>query len=134
MRSIRYALINLATAYYNIGDLNGLAETTESLNEFNSMDSNLDNRIICMQYITNAYNYIHQRHFSQAEEQLLKGIKIAEKDSLNAKLLILYQTMAVVKYAQHDFVPGNLYQVKWDQLTENAHEKTKFSSHLARNV
>lgn len=123
VRSIRYALVNLATAYYNIGDIKGLAKSTASLNEFNSKDANLDNKNICLQNITNAYNYLYQRNFALAEAELLNGIKIAEKDSLDAQLLILYQTMAIVKYAQHDFVSGNLYQLKWDDLTEAAQEQ-----------
>jgi signal transduction histidine kinase len=123
VRSIRYALINLATAYYNIGKISGLEKSVALLNEYNNKDANLDNKNKCLQNITNAYHYIYQRNFSQAEDQLQKGIKIAEKDSLDAQLLILYQTMSVVKFAQHDFVSGNLYQVKWDQLTEAAHEK-----------
>jgi len=123
VRSIRNALINLATAYYNIGKTSGLEKSVALLNEYNNKDANLDNKNKCLQNITNAYNYIYQRNFTQAEDQLQKGIKIAEKDSLDAQLLILYQTMTVVKFAQHDFVSGNLYQVKWDQLTEAAHEK-----------
>jgi len=123
VRSIRNALINLAAAYYNIGDIKGLEKSTASLNEFNNEDVNLDNKYRCLQNITNAYNYIYQKKFFQAEDQLLKGIKIAEKDSLDDQLLIFYQTMSVVKFAQHDFASGNLYQVKWDQLTETAHEK-----------
>lgn len=123
VRSIRNALSNLASAYYNIGDIKGLEKSTASLNEFNNENSNLDNKYRCVQNITNAYNYIYQRNFIQAEDQLLKGIKIAEKDSLDDQLLILYQTMSVVKFAQHDFVSGNLYLVKWDILTETYHEK-----------
>ena len=123
VRSIRNALINLASAYYNIGDTKGLSESTAALNEFNSKDANLDNKNICMQNITNAYNYLYLRNFALAEAELLNGIKIAEKDSLDAQLLILYQTMTIVKYAQLDFVSGNLYQLKWDDLTEAAQEQ-----------
>jgi signal transduction histidine kinase len=123
VRSIRNALINLAAAYSNIGDIKGLEKSTAALNELNKEDANLDNKYRCLQNITNAYNYIYQKKFIEAEDQLLKGIKIAEKDSLDDQLLTFYQTMSVVKFAQHDFVSGNLYLSKWDDLTETAHEK-----------
>jgi len=122
-RSIKNALINLATIYYNIGDIKGLAKSTASLNEYINKDATPENRYKCMQDITNAYNYLYQGNFAKAEDHLLNGIKIAEKDSLDAQLLILYQTMSVAKYAQNDFASGNMFQIKWDDLTEAAHEK-----------
>jgi two-component system, NarL family, sensor kinase len=123
MRSVRNALINLTASYFNLGDREELAKTTASLNELNSQDENLDNQNKCLQYIANADNYILQKKNLLAEDQLKKGISIAVADSLNSELLSMYQTMALVKFAQHDFVSVNLYQVKWDKLNEADNEK-----------
>ena len=123
MRSVRNALINLTASYFNLGDIEGLAKTTAALNEFNSQDADLDNKSRCLQYISNSDNYILQKKFVLAEEQLQKGISIALADSLNSELLTMYQSMTLVKFAQHNFVTGNLYQVKWDELNEADNEK-----------
>jgi two-component system, NarL family, sensor kinase len=122
-RSVRNALVNLAACYFNLGDAPNLATTTAALNEFNSKDEDLDNGNKCLQSIANADNYMLQKKFILAEEQLQQGIKIALADSLNGELLTMYQAMAQVKFAQHDFAGGNLYQVKWDELNEADNEK-----------
>ena len=123
MRSVRNALINLAASYFNLGDREELAKTTASLNELNNQDENIDNQNKCLQYIANADNYIIQKKFLPAVDQLEKGIQLAIKDSLNGELLTMYQTMALVKFAQHDFISGNFYQVRWDELNEADNEK-----------
>ena len=123
VRSIRNALVNLAFAYYSTGDAAALEKTTASLNEYNSQDADLDNKNKCLQYITNAYNYVYQKKFQLAEEQLLAGMKIAEKDSLIDQLLSIYITLSKVKFAQHSFVSGNFYELKWDELNQTTNEK-----------
>ena len=49
--------------------------------------------------------------------------KIGETDSLTDQLLTIYLTLSKVKFAQHDFVKGNYYEAKWDELNQTAHEK-----------
>ncbi len=123
MRSIRYALVNLGMAYYYTGDVAGLDKTTSLLNEYNSRDAALSEANKCHQYITNAYNYIFQKKFQQAEQQLLAGLRIAENDSLVDPLLTIYITLSKVKFAQHDFVTGNFYEEKWDEVAQSDKDK-----------
>ncbi len=123
VRSIRNALINLATVYYNTGDVMGLEKSTVSLNEYNSKDPGLDNKNKCEQNIINAYNYIWQKKFLLAGDQLQQGMRIAEADSLNDELLTIYLTMSKLNFAQQNFITGNLYELKWDSLNKTANEK-----------
>jgi signal transduction histidine kinase len=114
-RSVRNALINLAYAYYEKGDLDGLKKSTALLNEFNA-NATIDGNSKCLQCISNAYNFIFQKKFGLAEQQLLEGLKIAKADSLNDPMLTIFLTLSKVKFAQHEFVAGNLYEGKWDSL------------------
>ncbi len=128
-RSVRNALINLAYAYYTNGDMEGLEKSTASLNEFNK-NEDIEGLNKCLQYISNAYNYIFQKKFQLAENQLLEGLKIAKTDSLIDPLLTIYATLSKVKFAQHEFVSGNYYEVKWDSL-DQAQKDIKLSEYEA---
>jgi two-component system, NarL family, sensor kinase len=116
-RSIRNALENLPIVYYYLGDEKNLEKTTTLLNEFNDKNSDMSEKDKCQQNITNAYKYIYQKKFLSAEEQLFKGLKIANKDSLTDQLLIIYNTLSQIKFAQHNFVVGISYQRKWDSTS-----------------
>jgi two-component system NarL family sensor kinase len=122
-RSVRNAIINLATAYFYTGDAKGLESSATLLNEYNNKNSELDNKNRCLQYITNAYNYIFQMKFQKAEKQLFLGMEIAKKDSLIDPLLTIYITLSKLKFAQHDFVSGNFYEEKWDSLSQTLTDK-----------
>jgi signal transduction histidine kinase len=128
-RSIRNALINLAYAYYMEGDMSGLEKSTTLLNEYNN-NADIDGLNKCLQYISNAYNYIYQKKFQLAENQLLAGMKIAETDSLIDPLLTIYLTLSKVKFAQQEFLAGNYYEEKWDSL-DQAEKDTKLSEYEA---
>ena len=128
-RSVRNALINLAYAYYSAGDMEGLEKSTALLNDYNN-DADVDDYNKCMQYISNAYNYIYQKKFQLAENQLLEGLKIAKTDSLIDPLLTIYVTLSKVKFAQHEFVAGNYYEEKWDSL-DQAEKDNKLSEYEA---
>jgi two-component system, NarL family, sensor kinase len=118
VRSIRNALINLGEAYYHTGNAAELEKSTALLNEYNSKDAGLSEQYKCLQCINNAYNFIFQRKFKQAEEQLLTGMKIAETDSLIDPLLTIYVALSHVKFAQHEFAKGNYYEQKWESLDQ----------------
>ena len=128
-RSVRNALINLAYAYYEAGDMEGLEKSTALLNEYNNND-NIDGLNKCLQYISNAYNYTFQKKFQLAENQLLEGLKIAKTDSLIDPLLTIYGTLSKVKFAQHEFVAGNYYEEKWDSL-DQAEKDNKLAEYEA---
>jgi signal transduction histidine kinase len=121
-RSIRNALVNLATVYYTTGDAAALEKYTAALNDYNSTATSLDSKSKCLQEITNAYNAIYQKKFQLAEKHLLAAQKIGEADSLSDQLLTTYLTLSKVKFAEHDFVGGNFYEEKWDKLDEAAKE------------
>ncbi|MDZ7615318.1 MAG: hypothetical protein U5K51_17675 [Flavobacteriaceae bacterium] len=115
-RSIRNSLINLALAYYSNGSILELEQTTTLLNNYNNDDPNLDNKNRSYQYLTNAYNFIYQKEFQQAEKQLLAAMDLAKTDSLTDPLFPIFITMSKVKFSKHDFVAGNDYEEKWDSL------------------
>jgi signal transduction histidine kinase len=131
-RSIRNALVNLGTIYYNTGNISELEKVTALLNDYNNSDPNLDNKNKCLQYINTAYSYIYHKNFKQAEVQLLLALKIAEADSLMDQLLNTYLTLSKVEFAQHNFVKGNFYENKWDALDEknNATELAEYAAEL----
>ncbi|MFI5128501.1 MAG: ATP-binding protein [Chitinophagales bacterium] len=118
VRSIRNALINLGEAYYHTGNAAELEKSTALLNEYNSKDAGLSEQYKCLQCINNAYNFIFQKKFKEAEEQLLAGMKIAETDSLTDQLLTIYIALSKVKFAQHEFAKGNYYEEKWEALDQ----------------
>lgn len=51
VRSVRNALINLATVYFNTGDVAALEENTAALNDYNSKDAALDEKNEALQNI-----------------------------------------------------------------------------------
>ena len=51
VRSVRNALINLATVYFNTGDVAALEENTAALNDYNSKDAALDEKNKALQNI-----------------------------------------------------------------------------------
>ncbi len=122
-RSVRNALTNLASACYSTGDAKGLNEVVVQLNAFNSGNTSLDSKSRCYQLLDNGYNYIYQKKFKQAEEQLLQGMKLAEQDSVVDAQLAIYVTLSQLKFAQHDFAAGSFYESKWDDLYGSNHEK-----------
>ncbi len=129
-RSVRNALVNLATIYYNTANVPALESTAAMLNEYNSADEDIDEKNKCLQYIVNGYNFILQKKFKPAEEQLLAGMKIAETDSITDQLLTIYQTLSKLKFAQQDFLAGNSYENKWDKLND-ADNETQLAEYAA---
>ena len=121
-RSIVRALINLATSYYALGDKFKLDKTTRELNKYFQNNPETDIKLKCFQYIINGYNNILSNNFQQAENHLLEGMRIAEKDSIVDPLLIMYSTLSTIKSAQHDFRAASSYDTKWDALSQTLHE------------
>lgn len=122
-RSVRNALTNLALAYYSTGNAKKLNDVVVQLNAFDSGNNSLDAKSRCYRFLDNGYNYIYQKKFKQAEEQLLQGMKLAEQDSIVDAQLGIYITLSQLKFAQHDFAAGSFYESKWDDLYGTNHEK-----------
>ncbi len=122
-RSIVRALINLGTSYYALGDKAELGKTTIELNDYFENNPKTDIKLKCFQYIINGYSSILNNNFQQAENHLLEGVRIAEKDSIVDPLLIMYSTLSTIKSAQHDFRTVNLYDQKSDALSESLQEQ-----------
>ncbi|MGZ8552466.1 MAG: tetratricopeptide repeat-containing sensor histidine kinase [Chitinophagaceae bacterium] len=122
-RSIVRALINLATSYYALGDKVELGKTAMELNDYFEENPKTDIRLKCFQYIINGYNKILSNNFQQAESFLLEGVRIAEKDSIVDPLLIMYSTLSTIEAAQHDFRAVNIYDQKWDALSQTLQEE-----------
>ena len=122
-RSIVRAHINLATSYYTVGDIAELRKTTMELNDYFENNPKTDIKLKCFQYIVNGYNNILSNNFQQAENNLLEGLRIAEKDSIADPLLIMYSTLSTIKAALHDFKAVNFYDQKWDALSQSLQEQ-----------
>ncbi|MGZ8559829.1 MAG: tetratricopeptide repeat-containing sensor histidine kinase [Chitinophagaceae bacterium] len=122
-RSIVRGLINLATSFYALGDKAELGKATMELNDYFENNPKTDIKLKCFQYIINGYNNILNNNFQQAEDHLLEGVGIAEKDSIVDPLLIMYATLSTIKAAQHDFRAVNFYDQKWDALSQSLQEE-----------
>jgi two-component system, NarL family, sensor kinase len=122
-RSIVRALINLASSYYALGDKAELGKISKELNDYFENNPRTDIKLKCFQYITNGYNNILASDFQQAENDILDGLRIAERDSIVDPLLIMYATLSTIKSAQHDFRATNYYDLKWSALTESLQEE-----------
>jgi signal transduction histidine kinase len=121
--SIRKALINLGSIYFEIGNKMALDSTARELNALNSEGMGTNRKDICYHYIVNGYNLIYQQKFTEAETQFQAALAIALKDSFTSVLLDIYGSLSRLKYAQHDFVAGNSYDAKWDEVDEAQHEQ-----------
>ncbi|MEI7736016.1 MAG: sensor histidine kinase, partial [Ferruginibacter sp.] len=121
--SIRKALINLGSIYFEIGNKTALDSTARELNALDSEGMGTNKKDICYHYIVNGYNLIYQQKFTAAEAQFQTALSIALKDSFTAVLLDIYGSLSRLKYAQHDFVAGNMYDAKWDEVDEAQHEQ-----------
>ncbi|HTM93274.1 MAG TPA: sensor histidine kinase, partial [Flavisolibacter sp.] len=122
-RSIVRALINIATSYYALVNKTELEKTSTELNAFFRDNPKTDIKLKCFQYIINAYSNILNNDFKKAENHLLEGLQIAEKDSLVDPLLIMYNTIASVKAAQYDFKSVGMYNLKSESLVQTLHER-----------
>ena len=122
-RSIVRALINLATSYYTVGDKANLARTSVELNDYFENNPKTDIKLKCFQYIINGYSNILNKNFQRAEDHLLEGLQIAERDSIVDPLLIIYKTLSLVKSARHDFKAANFYDQQWDALSQSLQEE-----------
>lgn len=118
-RSIHKGLANLCIMYYNIGDRDNLARYTQEYNNYvTSSNVRIGPKDQCYGYIVNAYNYIYNKQFSLAEEQILKGLEIAERDSIADPLMELYTAYSNLSYARHDFQKGQFYLNKYDSVSQ----------------
>jgi signal transduction histidine kinase/tetratricopeptide (TPR) repeat protein len=117
-RSIRNALVNLGLGYFHMGNAAELDRIASLLNEYNKNNPPGNSDYECLQCINNSYNYILQKKFERAEEQLFECLKIAKAGPLANELLTIYITLSKVKFARHDFAGGNFYEAKWDSLDQ----------------
>jgi two-component system NarL family sensor kinase len=122
-RSIVRALINLSSSYYALADKAELGRMSGELNQFFQDNPKTDIKLKCFQYITNGYNHILANNFQEAENDILDGLQIAERDSIVDPLLIMYATLSTIKSAVHDFKAANYYDLKWNALTETLQEE-----------
>ncbi len=121
--SIRKALINLASIYFTNGNKEALEKTTIQLNQLDLKSPGTNPKDNCFHYIVNSYNLIYQKKFAEADTQLQTALKKAQQDSLPGVMLDIYNTLSRLKYAQHDFVAGNMYDTKWTEVDESQHEQ-----------
>lgn len=123
IRSVLNALINLGVTYYNIYDKANLERIVEKMKNMEAQFDEADKSGASYRYLVYGYNEVLQNNYINAEKELLKGMTIAENDSITAPLLSIYNMLSSVKFLQQDIKAGDQYLIKWDKLNESTQKK-----------
>ena len=123
MRSVSNALINLGVIYYNVGDTINLNRIARQLKDLEPDFDESDRLGTTYRHLIYGYVYVLEKQPGPAENEFLKGLAIAEQDTLPAPLENLYLGMSMLKYAQQDFAGGKFYDTKWDPLNQSEQKK-----------
>lgn len=123
-KSVHKALNNLCMLYYDLGDAANLNKYADEYNAFVTKNNIVMNgKDKSYGYVINAYNHLYKKNFKLAEEEIIKGLQIAEADSISDPLLDLYQLYSSLKYAEHDFEKGQYYRRKYDSVDQSLFEE-----------
>ncbi|WEK34531.1 MAG: sensor histidine kinase [Candidatus Pseudobacter hemicellulosilyticus] len=133
-RSVLNALLNLGIIYHDIADKENLAKIAVRMRALEPSFDTADHSGISHRHIIYGYDHLLQSRFPQAEQELLTGLTIAEKDSIESAMLKAYLGLASLKYAQHDFKAGSEYETLWDTLTyhQQAQQLAEYSLDLEK--
>ena len=123
MRSVSNALINLGVIYYNVGDTINLNRIARQLKDLEPDFDESDRLGATYRHLIYGYVHVLKKQPGPAEKEFLKGLAIAEQDTLPAPLENLYLGMSMLKYAQQDFAGGKFYDTKWDALNQSEQKK-----------
>jgi signal transduction histidine kinase len=123
IRSVLNALINLGVTYYNTYDKANLRRIVEKMKSMEGEFDEADQSGKCYRHLVYGYDQVLQNNYAAAETELLKGMAIAEKDSITDPLLSLYTMLSSVKFLQQDIKAGDHYLIKWDKLNQSTKKK-----------
>ena len=123
MRSVSNALINLGVIYYNVGDTINLNRIARQLKDLEPDFDESDRLGTTYRHLIYGYAHVLKKQPGSAEKEFLKGLAIAEQDTLPAPLENLYLGMSMLKYAQQDFAGGKFYDTKLDALNQSEQKK-----------
>lgn len=119
-RSASKAMINLCMLYAQTTQTEQLKKYTSLLNTFveNNPDTRLSPTDKVFQHIINGYNYLFQRNFNAAENELDKGIQLATENEITFHLSDLYLLKTKLKYAENKYVEAENYNRKYDSIQQ----------------
>ena len=112
--NIVYALINLCQDNFKTGNLSALENYATELARY-SKDYPDNNTNIDIHNVF-ALNFIAQRNYSQAKDELDTGIRMALEDSNSDALGNLYRNYSVLNYMQGKIKEGETYSFKYDSV------------------
>ena len=118
VRSVSNALINLGVTYYNVLDKNNLHRITARIKEMAPAFDAGDKMGQSYHQLIYGYDYILSKQYAAAEKEMLKGLEIAEKDSITSSLESLYLGLSSLKYLQQDLAGASFYEDKWLVLND----------------
>lgn len=120
IRSVANALMNLGTTYFSLADVANHSRITRTMRDMESEFDPNDISGTSYRYLTYADDYILQEKFELAEKEAMKAVDLSTKDSILDALQNAYITLAIIKYAQHDFAKASYYDDKWMAFDEKA--------------
>ncbi|RYE12295.1 MAG: tetratricopeptide repeat protein, partial [Sphingobacteriales bacterium] len=115
MRSVFNALMNLGISYYNLVDKENLHRIANQMRAMESSFDAGDKSGHSFKYLVYGYDGQLQNKFAEAETALLKGLSLAEADSLPS-LSTIYMALSTIKYCENDFVKATYYDEKWSEM------------------
>ncbi len=118
-RSVSNALINLGVTYYNVLDKTNLHRITVKIKEMAPAFDIADKMGQSYHQLIYGYNFILNTQYAAAEREMLKGLEIAEKDSITAAMESLYLGLSNLKYLMQDLAGASFYEDKWLVLNDS---------------
>lgn len=122
-RSVLNALINLGVTYFNLADQNNLARVAKQMQAGEPEFDESDMSGASYRHLVYGYNHLLNKRYPLAQDQFLKGLEIAERDSITSPMESLYLAMSTAKYAQEDFAAAYVYDNKWSALNNSLKRK-----------
>jgi len=118
IRSVSNALTNLGVTYYNVLDKTNLERITARIKEMAPAFDPADKMGQSYHQLIFGYNFILNKQYAAAEKEMLKGLEIAEKDSITAAMETIYQGLSSLKYLMQDLAGASFYEDKWLVLND----------------
>ncbi len=118
LRSVSNALVNLGVTYYNVLDKTNLDRIALKLKEMAPVFDTADKMGQSYHQLVYGYQYILSKQYAAAEKSLLKGLEIAEQDSITSAMETIYQGLSNLKYMQQDLAAASFYEDKWLVLND----------------
>ncbi len=118
IRSVSNALTNLGVTYYNVLDKTNLERITARIKEMAPAFDPADKSGQSYHQLIFGYDFILSKQYAAAEKEMLKGLEIAEKDSITTSMESLYQGLSSLKYLMQDLAGASFYEDKWLVLND----------------